>query len=37
MATSGFVLRALLWVAALFGALRLAWVQEHLLLPSASL
>lgn len=33
----GFVIRALAWVAALFGAMRLAWVQENLLLPSAGL
>jgi len=37
MATFGFVLRALGWVAVLFGGMRLAWVQEHLLVPSASL
>ena len=37
MATFGFVLRALGWVAVLFGSMRLPWVQDHLLLPSASL
>ena len=37
MATFGFVLRALAWVAVLFGGMRLAWVQEHLLVPSANL
>ena len=37
MATFGFVLRALGWVAVLFGGMRLAWVQDNLLLPSADL
>jgi exosortase/archaeosortase family protein len=37
MATFGFVLRALGWIAVLFGGMRLAWVQENLLVPSASL
>jgi exosortase/archaeosortase family protein len=37
MATFGFVLRTLAWVAVLFGGMRLAWVQETLLVPSASL
>ena len=37
MATFGFVLRALAWVAVLFGGMRLAWVQENLLVPSANL
>ncbi len=31
------MLRAAGWVAVLFGSFRLGWVQEHLLLPSASL
>ena len=35
--TIGFVLRALGWVAVLFGGMRLAWVQQNLLLPSAGL
>ncbi len=37
MATYGFVLRALGWVALLFGGMRLPWVQDNLLVPSASL
>ena len=37
MPTFGFVLRALAWVAVLFGGMRLAWVQENLLVPSANL
>ncbi len=37
MPTFGFVLRALGWVALLFGGMRLAWVQQNLLLPSAGL
>ena len=37
MPTFGFVLRALAWVAVLFGGMRLGWVQENLLVPSANL
>ncbi len=32
-----FVLRVLVWIVALFGLLRLPWVQSHLLIPFAGL
>ncbi len=33
----GFVVRVLVWIVALFGLLRLPWVQTHLLIPFAGL